>query len=489
MSRSGCQVGEMTRRHWLETAGRRCGAGLLAGTMSLGGCRGDRPVRDSRGRVIVEYWHQPMVREVPELGDEVREVGDFERYLARQFMADNPDIVVRTQCLNWEDLPRKVPISVLGGRPPDILMDFVGRTSGFWYQGVLEPLDELVAGHEQDIQPRMLNASRLAAPGGGVGLHAVPLCGWVQVLGLNRAAWDVQGMSALLPPREDPQWESWEQFERALASVAGSEVTPLGMQCASEQGDYRVLQFFWAFGAEVYHDGDYSRVALNSDAGVAALNWLVDAHRKGWIQHDVATAGHGFYDMFWRGRTLIIPSGVSMRQAYDSALRDGKILADFNRDGARDVEVFYTLPPVRPGITMTLPVSTNGLVIFRQPDPDRREAAMRFVRFLTSTETVTQYSRASQLIPSRFSCGSIFSDQPDVERILELAAACPLADMGATSPSYYDIRKRLPPYLQAAFLGLKTPEEALAGFEREAAGVLSGQGALSSRTASPGGDS
>ena len=41
-------------------------------------------------------------------------------------MAANPDIVVRTQCLNWEDLPRKVPISVLGGRPPDVLMDFVG---------------------------------------------------------------------------------------------------------------------------------------------------------------------------------------------------------------------------------------------------------------------------------------------------------------------------------------------------------------------------
>ena len=37
---------------------------------------------------------------------------------------------------------------------------------------------------------------------------------------------------------------------------------------------------------------------------------------------------------------------------------------------------------------------------------------------------------------------------------------------------YYDIRKRLPAYLQAAFLGLKTPAEALAGFERETRGVL-----------------
>jgi hypothetical protein len=57
--------------------------------------------------------------------------------------------------------------------------------------------------------------------------------------------------------------------------------------------------------------------------------------------------------------------------------------------------------------------------------------------------------------------------------------------MGATSPSYYDIRKRLPPYLQAAFLGLKSPGEALAGFEREAEGVLRGQVVAEARVSTP----
>ena len=93
----------LSRRQWLATTG-------ALGLSALSGCGRPRPVRDSQGRVIVEYWHQPMVTQVPELGDEVKEVGDFERFLAREFMAANPDIVVRTQCLNWEDLPRKVPI-------------------------------------------------------------------------------------------------------------------------------------------------------------------------------------------------------------------------------------------------------------------------------------------------------------------------------------------------------------------------------------------
>ena len=144
-------------------------------------------------------------------------------------------------------------------------------------------------------------------------------------------------------------------------------------------------------------------------------------------------------------------------------LGEAGILSDFNGDGQLDMDIFYTLPPTRPGIVTSLPVSTNGLVVFRQQDPDRREAAMRFVRYLTSTETVGRYSRASQMLPGRKSVGQIFADQPDVTRILDLAAECPVADMGATSPAYYDIRKRLPPYLQAAFLELKSPAEALAG--------------------------
>ncbi|MFP6767627.1 MAG: extracellular solute-binding protein [Planctomycetaceae bacterium] len=452
---------------------RRCVLVILlaAGLSAWCGCGSERPIRDRQGRIIVEYWHQPMVTTVPGLEDEVKEVGDFERYLARQFMAENPDIVIRTQCLNWEDLPRKVPISVLGGRPPDVLMDFIGRTSGFWYQGVLEPLDEVIAGSEQDFQPRLLDASLLPDSQGVRRLHAVPLCGWVQVLALNRAAWDVQGLGHLIPTREDPRW-TWDQFEKAMAAIAGPSVTPLGMQVASEQGDYRVLQFFWAFGAEVYHDRDYSRVALNSRQGVEALGWLVAAKQKGWIQSNAATAGYGFFEMFWQGRTVAIPSGVSVHQAYSNAVRDDKVTADFNGDGRVDMDIFYTLPPTRPGVTVSLPVATNGLAVFKQADPAKRKAVMRFVRFLSSSRSIGRYARASQMLPSRKSVGNIFSDQPAVTEILSRASRCDVADMGATSPNYYDIRKRLPAYLQAAFLGLKTPAEALAGFERETRGVL-----------------
>lgn len=454
------------------------GPGLML--LAMAGCGDGRSVEDDSGRIVIEYWHQPMIQKVPGLEDTVKEAGDFERYLADEFMRENPGIVIKTQCLNWEDLPRKVPISVLGGRPPDVLMDYVGRTSGFWYQGVLEPLDEIVAESRADFREDFLDASRLEDGRGGRRLHAVPLCGWVQVLALNRAAWDRQELGHLLPTRENPRW-TFKQFETAIEAVARpGECWPLGMQVASEQGDYRVLQYFWAFGAEVYHRRDYSRVALNSPEGVAALDWLVAAKRRGWIQPNVATAGNELFSMFWRGQTVAVPAGVSLSQTYQNALRDDKITADFDGDGTIDMDLQFTLPPTRPGIELKLPVATTGMVVFRQTDPRKRAAVMKFIRFLTSTETVGRYSRASRMLPSRRSVTDVFADQPHISRVLELAAQCPAADMGATSPNYYDIRKRLPTHLQYAFLELKTPAEALAAFEREARGVL-GSSVMSER--------
>ena len=421
---------------------------------------------------MIEYWHQPMVKLVPGLEQATTEVGDFERYLADQFMARHPEVVVRTQCLNWEDLPRKVPISVLGGRPPDVLMDYVGRTSGYWYQGVLEPLDDLLVDHREDFREEFLSDVLLPDTGGEQRLHAVPLCGWVQLLAVNRAAWDRRGLGHLLPTREDPRW-TFSQFEAALKAAAiPGKFWPLGMQVASEQGDYRVLQFFWAHGAEVYQDRDYSRIAINSPQGVAALEWLVKAHRRGWIQRNVATAGNSVNDMFWRGDIGCIPSGLSLRRSYEVALRDNKVTADFDQDGVTDFDLMFTLPPTRDGVELRLPYGTNGLAVFRQSDPEKRRLLFEFVRFLSRPAVIRQYATAANQLGSRKSSGDPFSDQSDVRRVCQLAARCAPADMGATSPHYYELRKRLPPQLQFAFLGLKTPAEALADFEREAQRVL-----------------
>lgn len=438
---------------------------LLAGggaAWSASGCRRETPVREADGRIPIEFWHQPRIIPVPGREHVAAEAGDFERYLAEQFMRRRPDVVVRTQSLNWEDLPRKVPISVIAGAPPDLLQDFIGRTSGYWHQGVLEPLDEVIAGDRQDFQSDYLDEFTLDGR-----LHAVPLYSFTQMLAINRAAWTRIGRADLLPTAEQPQW-TVDQFETALRAVARPGKTyPLGMQVSSEQGDYAVLQFFWSFGAEVYAHRDYGRVAINSPAGVRALRWLTRIHREGLIQPNVTSISAAELNtMFWRGGIVCIPSGPGHITAYELARRDGRVTTE--------MDLILTLPPAVAGVPVSLAHGGGGLAVFRQRDARKRAAVMDFARFLVRPEVIARYSEASKCVPARKSVEKIFADDRVMSRVLEQTRTCRHADMGLTSPHYYDLRKRLPPQLQFAFLGLKTPAAALADFEREAAAVLAG---------------
>jgi len=376
-------------------------------------------------------------------------------------MREHPNVIVRTQCLNWEDLPRKVPISVMGGSPPDVLQDYLGRTSGYWYQGVLEPLDEVIALERDDFNEELLEEYTLD----GKNLHVIPLYNAAQVLAFNRAAWEKVGKADLLPSADQPYW-NFEEFERALEAVAvPGKLYPLGLQVASEQGDYGTLQFFWSMGAEVYENREYDHVALNSPEGVKALTWLVQAHKKGLIQPDVATIGGSeLHDMFWRGGIACLPAGPNLIQVYKNAVRDGRVTTD--------MDLMFTLPPVDSGVKVTLAFGPSGLAVFKQTDPAKKRVVEEFVRFLCRPEVIRDYCKAVYQLPARKSVGDVFEDQSVLALLQMEVAKCRKADMGLTAPHYYEIRRRLPPQLQFAFLGRKTPKEALNDFHREARTIL-----------------
>ena len=422
------------------------------------GCTGGKR---ADGKIVIEYWHQPMVSVVPGKEEITREPGDFERYLAEEFMREHPNVIVRTQCLNWEDLPRKVPASIIAGSPPDVLQDFLGRTSGYWHQKVLEPVDRLVSRERDDFHPAMLDDYTIHGQ-----LHAVPLFRWAQVMALNRAIWERAGKADLLPSLDQPYWD-FAQFEHAIQAVAvPNKLYPLGVQVASEQGDYGILQFFWAMGAKVYENRRYDRVRLNSPAGVKALSWLVESHKRGLIQPAVTTIlVNELYDMFWRGEIALMPRSISLIRLYKNALRDGRVSAD--------VDIMFTLPPTAPGVQLAVPFGSSGLAVFKQTDPKKRKAVEQFVRFHLRPEVLRDFCLAAYQFPSRRSVGELYKDQPELALLQKQIESSAVADMGLTSPHYYEIRKLLPPQLQAAFLGIKSPAEALADFERQAQAVLS----------------
>ena len=388
----------------------------------------------------------------------VTEFGDYERVLAERFMKANPGIEVRTQCLNWEDLPRKVPISIMAGSPPDILLDFNGRTSGYWYQGVLEPLDELVDPND-DFRSTWIADHTIDGK-----LHNLPLYGGSVTLAINRAMWKKVGKLHLLPSPDKPVW-TMKQFEAALRAIAvPNEVYPLSLHVASEQGDYSILQFFWCRGAKMYENRDYSRVVLNSKIGIESLSWLLKAHRDGLVPPNItAIGGSEFFELFYRGGSGCIPAGAALEQSLATAKRENRVTVD--------MDLMFAMTPTVEGQPQRVVSMTGGLCVFKQKNEEKKRAVLKFVKFLAEAESLEGYAKGAGVTVSRTRVKNPFVGTRYGKLIPYIESAEPV-DMGVLSQHYYAIRRLLPPQLQAAFLGRKTPREALDAFCREAHTVV-----------------
>src|SRR5699024_4684203 len=183
--------------------------------------------------------------------DETANFGDWEKIQAEKFMEEHPHVTIEVQALTWEDLGTRVPVAIAGGTPPDLLRDYLGRTSQYAHEGVVESFDDLIPQEELDdyletyVDMYTINGE----------LHALPQYAWASSMPFNRAIWEEAGKADLLPEDGQVTW-TFDEFDKAVRAVNADNVYPVGVQLAQSQGDNGLLQWFWAHGAKLYEDGD-----------------------------------------------------------------------------------------------------------------------------------------------------------------------------------------------------------------------------------------
>jgi multiple sugar transport system substrate-binding protein len=411
--------------------------------------------------VTLVYWSDPRFTLVKGKEDQTQVIGDYEMLLAEQFMEMHPNVTIEVEALQWADLSTKVTAAIAAGAPPDVLKDYLGRTSGYAWQGLLEPMEELVPAEElADYLPDLIDQYTIDGH-----LHGLPLFYWITAMSGNKAIWDAAGATDLLP-LDDGEW-TFEEFEAALKAVQKEdELWPLGLQVASEQGDYMYLAYPWGMGATLYPPGDYSVSALNSPEGVAGVQKIIDWVNAGLIEPGATTIiGDDLNNMFYAGQTAIMGNSLAAKTSLDIAKQDGRVSVE--------VDLFFTMFPHAEGVkTGAMAAGPTGVVVFKQDDPAKRYWAAQFARFLASPDLQREYAINANQFPSRKSVGTPLAGDPDYERLLAWVQEYGLSDMGLASPNYYEMRVQLFPHLQAAMLGEKTAEEALADYEAAANEVL-----------------
>ena len=413
--------------------------------------------------VTIIYWTDPAL-ENPITMPEFDGIGQFEEAQAAEFMEMHPHVTVEVRGLDWPDLSSVVPAAIAAGDPPDIIKDYLGRTSGYGIEGVtVNLLDYLPEEDVNDILPGLLDLYTINGE-----LHAMPTYFWNHAMIVNLALFEEAGLADMIPT-DDYSW-TFDEFYAAITALkeANPEVEyPFALQVASEQGDYDFHGFIWGAGGDIWQP-DCSNVAFDSEATLAGVSFVNQLFQEGLINPDATTAT---YDEMWNymytGKSATVGGGLgAINVRVPNAEADGLI----SIDAWDPIVMMY---PTAEGESNGLAVGPTGFAVFDKGRSDyEMEWIIEFLNFINSSDAQITYAQNNSQFPARSSAGTPLEDDANYVLTSQLIADRGTESMGLSCEGFYDVRIAQPPQWQAMFLGQVTPEEAMQNLIDEADFVL-----------------
>lgn len=197
--------------------------------------------------------------------------------ILKEFAEKNPDLQVKPENAPGED-PAKIVAAVSAGASPDIY--YAGRhlVPEFSSRGALKPLNDLINTSQSfkmtDLWPKLRQDVTYKG-----NVWAVPLHTDVRAYYWNKAAFKEAGLDPEKPPKT---WEQATEFGLKLYKVgANQQIERLGFTpvAGNPPGFLAWYIFLWQKGGE-FVSGDFNKVTFTSEAGVDALQWMVDVVDK-----------------------------------------------------------------------------------------------------------------------------------------------------------------------------------------------------------------
>ena len=386
-------------------------------------------------KVTVQLWMG--------LNDPIREALEY-------FREQNPDINLVVEDVPAGMMREKVLLALAAGTPPDVLHDYTGRTFAWANQGFLEPLEDTLT--EQDYEDYVPGLIELNTIGG----HFVgyPRGMTYRVWDVNKTLCERAGVADLLPTEPGRNW-TLEAYMKVATAIRDLGVYPFGFFAKGPSGDYFMLTHFQVFGASLYENGDYTKITLNSEAGVRALQWMIDMVGQGYAPKGVAgICDDDFVAMKNRGQIAIGGWGGLLKQRQ---LNFENGIIDYVPD-------LYpvSLPHIEGVPGPPAFVAWNSVVVFKGQSPERLAASKRLARFIGSKKFF-EFGITPRAIPAWKSYPNEYLDDTGKFQ-LEWISVNGVGDLGYASPFYLQVRDLQSEALQAAFMGLKRPKEALDDF-------------------------
>lgn len=284
--------------------------------------------------------------------------GNIFKKLVDQFNKDHPNIAVAVVVYKWADYYTKLPAAVASGNGPDLAVMHVDQLATNAARNVIMPLDDVATAiglTEGDFTPAVWKAGLYKNKRYGIPLDMHPLGFFYNKAVMKKAGLD---------PEKPPQTK--DEYAAALAELKKSGQQGYWMTPFKFTGVLTFESLLWQFGGDLFN-GDVTKAAYNSDAGVQALSWMVS----------MVTDGHS-------------PKDVG-QDADIIALKNGKNA--FNWNGIWQINELSQVSGLEWGVAPLPQIGTqraawagshNFVVVQqRKPDPGKIDAAKVFINWLS----------------------------------------------------------------------------------------------------------
>lgn len=364
------------------------------------------------------------VRMYPVVSDEARHK-ELWSTLVTKFNQTNPDIKVTVEILPWAKRDEALQTAIASSTAPDLVYLVPDQLSS--YEKDIEPMTNYLDGERRD---SLLPNVKQAVTSGGEMLGA-PLLTSANPLICNAAAFRAAGVTDYPTTWDDVNKMAPKFTEKGMYALTYS-ADP------SQTLNMSFYPLLWQAGGSVFDSN--GKVSFNSPQGVRALEFITHLAREQALEPDpLTTAVNTEQTAFVAGRsgcTWSIPAVDLVPHL-----------------GADNVVI---LSPLRDA--QSVAYGTVGSLSMLKSAKDK-EAAGKFAAFVTDPANSIDYLRAGGNFSPTSTSDALYADDPVLGKVEQTLPSVRFGELNRVARQVMGV---LSPEIQAALLGQKTPQDALA---------------------------
>jgi multiple sugar transport system substrate-binding protein len=226
--------------------------------------------------------------------------GTFEG-MAKEFMAAHPDVDIKIEVVQWDNLQQRLTTDIAGGNPPDIALIGTRWLVDFVHNDIAEPLDSYMT---PEFKSRFIESFMAPSTINGK-VYALPVAASARAMYYNKDLLAKAGIQ-----NAPATWDELVADAKKIKGL-GSDTYGFALQGKEIETDAYWYYSLWTHGGELIVDG---KSGVGSPQAISALQLYRDMIDQGLTEPD--PTGYNRQDierLFKQGRIGMILTGPWLR--------------------------------------------------------------------------------------------------------------------------------------------------------------------------------